>query len=297
MEFSTGAGLTMTPKRDVITLADYARAAEDHGFESIFFGEHTHIPVEQKTPFPVEARFRVGALEGPNGKIPPFFASFLDPIVAATAAACATTTLKVGFSVLLVPQRDPIVLAKEISTLDQLSKGRVIFGVGTGWLDEELENHGGDPKHRTGVLMERVEAIKAIWTNEEAEFHGRFVNFDKIWQAPKPYQQPHPPIMLGGHGPGILKRVVKLGAEWLAPATRMDADGLRPRMQELDELVRETGAPRVKVTFGAPPDPPELEKLAEMGIDRCSVQVQAGPTNEVLQQFKKVEKVLAPFNS
>lgn len=272
-----------------------ARAIQEAGFESVFVSEHTHVPLEMETAFPVEQRFRdIEQLAGGPGVIPREFAGFWDPIVLAATITGATDALKVGFSVLLVPQRDPIILAKEIASLDQLSGGRVLVGVGTGWLDEELRNHGGDPRTRTRVLHERVEAMKAIWTHDAAEYHGDHVDFDPIMQWPKPLQQPHPPILLGGHGPSVLARAIDLGAGWLAPGTRMDLDELAVRMRELDELVRASGAPRVPVTFTVHPDPAEIERAGELGVDRCLLRLEPGSADEVRRRLDEMALLIAP---
>jgi probable F420-dependent oxidoreductase len=295
MDFSIGSSLIGPAPLPVSTrmpLVDFARLAEDTGFESIMWGEHTHIPVHHETRFPLT-----------GGDIPEDFAYFWDPLVAAATAAAVTTKLKVGFSVLLVTERDPIVLAKEISTLDQLSAGRVIVGVGSGWLDEELRNHGVEPRDKTAVLTERVLAMKAIWTQPEAAFHGKHVNFDEIWQWPKPVQQPHPPILLGGHGKRIIQRVVDLDAEWLAPVWRFTREEFEGRMRELADLVAERSAPCVRVSagvagpLGEAPGPEDFEWLMKLGIDRCMVSVGAGEPHEVVEQVKALAAMIEPFRT
>jgi probable F420-dependent oxidoreductase len=181
-------GVMLFPTDYSIGAAEIARAAEDLGFESLWFPEHTHIPRDH-TPWP----------GGPE--LPRHYSHSLDPFVGLAAATAVTTGLRLGTGICLVIQRDPITLAKEIASLDHLSNGRFLFGIGAGWNREEIENHGTNPKLRWRVLRERVLAMKEIWSRDEAEFHGEFVDFDPIWSWPKPIQKPHPPILMGGDGP------------------------------------------------------------------------------------------------
>ncbi len=180
--------LSMFPTEYAIRIDDLARAAEERGFESLWITEHTHIPTSRRTPYPL------------GGELPKEYSHSIDPFVGLATAAAVTTKLKVGTAICLVVERDPIVLAKEVASLDLLSNGRFLFGVGAGWNAEEMENHGTNPKTRRTLMKERIEAMKAIWTQDEAQYHGRFVNFDPIWSYPKPVQKPHPPILMGGQG-------------------------------------------------------------------------------------------------
>src|SRR2546423_7894853 len=182
-------GVCIFPTDYSIRIDELARAAEERGFESLFVTEHTHIPASRRTPFP-------GGTE-----LPREYSHTLAPFVALTAAAAVTRTLKVGTGICLVIEHDPITLAKEVASLDLLSGGRFLFGIGGGWNAEEMANHGTAFRQRWRVLRERVLAMKEIWTKEEAEFHGQYVHFDKLWSYPKPVQQPHPPILMGGYGP------------------------------------------------------------------------------------------------
>jgi probable F420-dependent oxidoreductase len=183
--------------------ADLARNAEERGFESLFLPEHTHIPVSRRTPYPG------------GGELPPEYSHTLDPFAALAAAATATERLKLGTGVCLVIERDPIVTAKEVATVDHISGGRFLFGVGAGWNREEMENHGTDPDTRFRRMRESIEAMKAIWTQDEAEYHGRIIDFDPIWCWPKPVQKPHPPVLVGGLGEKVLDRVIAYGDEWI----------------------------------------------------------------------------------
>src|SRR5436305_1302593 len=190
-------GIAMFPTDYSITPSDLGQAVEERGFESLWFPEHTHIPTSRKSPWP----------GGPN--LPDVYKQALDPFMALTAAAVATKRIKLATGICLVVERDPIHLAKHVASLDYLSGGRFIFGIGGGWNAEEMANHGTDFKKRWRVLRERVLAMKEIWTKEEAEFHGEFVNFDKIWCSPKPVQKPHPPIFMGGDGETTFDRVAE----------------------------------------------------------------------------------------
>ena len=195
-------GVAIFPTHDAIAPADMARLAEERGHESLFFPEHTHIPAARQTPWP-------GGRE-----LPRKYAHTLDLFVAATAAVTATTRLRVGSGICLVIERDPITTAKEVASVDYLSGGRFEFGVGAGWNREEMANHGTDPRHRMALLRERVEAMKAIWTSDEASYAGEYVKFERIWSWPKPAQRPYPPVLVGGNGPGVLDRVLAFGDAW-----------------------------------------------------------------------------------
>src|SRR5215510_3238680 len=187
----------MFPTRYSIGIVELARAVEERGFESLFVPEHTHIPTSRRSPWPGGA------------DLPPEYRETLDPFLALTAAATVTERIRLGTGICLVVERDPITTAKEVATLDLLSGGRFLFGIGGGWNREEMENHGTDPKQRFKVMRERVLAMKEIWTKEEPSYRGRFVRFDPIWSWPKPVQRPHPPILIGGSGDRVLERVVE----------------------------------------------------------------------------------------
>ncbi len=194
MEFGVG----YFPTGDGVSPGEIARLAEQRGFESLFFAEHTHIPASRESPFPG------------GGELPRKYANTYDPFVALSASAAATSSLRVGTGICLVVERDPIVTAKEVASIDHISGGRFEFGVGAGWNREEMSNHGTDPRTRMRLMAERIEAMKAIWTEDEASYKGRFVEFERIWSWPKPLQRPHPPILVGGNGPTVLDRVLAL---------------------------------------------------------------------------------------
>jgi probable F420-dependent oxidoreductase len=245
-----------------VLLTDYSMApaalgasAEERGFESLFLAEHTHIPTSRESSF------------SGDGELPREYSHTIDPFVGLAAAATATERLKVGTGVCLVIQRDVITTAKEVATLDRISGGRFLFGVGAGWNIEEMTNHGTDPRTRFRRMRESVEAMKAIWTQEEAEYHGRLVDFDPIWSWPKPVQQPHPPILVGGIGDRVLDRVVAYGDEWIPNRIRSPEE-LAERIGELQRRAEAAGRERIPVTvFGAQPD--QLERLRDAGVTRA----------------------------
>lgn len=252
-------GLATLPTDTGIPPDALARAAEERGFESLWFGDHSHIPASRATPWPGGA------------ELPEAYYRLLSPIVALTAAASATATLRLGTGVLLVAQRDPIHTAKELATLDLLSGGRLLFGVGAGWNVEEMRNHGTDPATRGRRMEESVRAITAIWTDEEASFHGDIVDFDRICSWPKPVQQPRPPIHVGGAFPVGLQRALRIGDGWIPMSNRGDAD-FASHLSRLPELAEEVGrsADGFEVTiYGAPRDVDALLDLAAVGVDRA----------------------------
>lgn len=266
------------PTDYTIAVTELGRAAEDLGFESLWFPEHTHIPASRRSPWPG------------GGELPKEYWHTLDPFAALAAVAVVTSRLKLGTGICLLVERDPITTAKEVATVDLLSNGRFLFGVGGGWNYEEMENHGTNPKLRWRVLRERMLAMKAIWTQDEAEFHGRYVNFDPIWQWPKPVQKPHPPIVVGGNGPGTLDRVLEYGDEWMPIAGR--GPDLAPRIAELRERAAVAGRGYIPVSvFGAPPRPTLVQAYKEIGVDRVIFRLPSADRETVLAELKKAAEV------
>ena len=233
---------------------DVARAAEDAGFESLFVAEHTHIPTSRRTAYPM------------GGELPAEYSRTQDPFIALMAAAAATTELKVGTGVCLVVERDPIVLAKEVSTLDVLSGGRVLLGVGAGWNEEELAHHGVAFADRFEVLQERVELMQQLWTRDEASYDGKHARLEPSWQWPKPLQNPLP-VLVGGGGKRAMRLAVDLGGGWMPmPSTTKLAD----RLETLRDVASEAGQPTPPVTmYLVRPDRKVIEHYGTLGIERC----------------------------
>ena len=258
-----------------IAPGELARLAEDAGFESLFFPEHTHIPASRETPYPA------------GGDLPPEYWHTIDPFVSCTHAAAATERLKVGTGICLVPQREPIATAKSVASVDHVSGGRFLFGVGAGWNLEEMRNHGVDPPGRFGLMRERVEAMKAIWTQEEASYHGRHVDFERIWSWPKPVQRPHPPVLVGGNGERVLDRVLAYGDHWM-PNTLPDDDGTIARIEELRRRAADAGR-EVGVTLNAAPTRPErLARYAEAGVDRAVFYVPPAGREDIEPRIERI---------
>jgi probable F420-dependent oxidoreductase len=278
-------GIAMFPTDEAVDPATLARLVEQRGFESLFFPEHTHIPASRETPFPA------------GGELPRQYSRTHDPFVALTAAAMATERLRIGTGICLVIQRDPIITAKQVASLDVLSGGRFLFGVGAGWNEEEMRNHGTDPLRRFGVMRERIEAMKAIWTQDEASYHGRHVDFDSIWCWPKPLQKPHPPILVGGLGKQVLERVIAFGDEWF-PNRVGDEERFFARIEKLQQRAREAGR-EVGVTLAASAGASleEVERYAQAGIHRCVFWAPPVPEDEIERHLDRhtglVEKLAA----
>jgi probable F420-dependent oxidoreductase len=274
-------GIAMFATEYAISPGELASEIEQRGFESIWFPEHTHIPASRGTPWPG------------GGELPREYWHTYDPFIALTAAASATTRLRLGTGVCLVIERDPIVTAKEVATLDRLSNGRVIFGIGGGWNVEEMGNHGTDYKRRWRVLRERTLAMKEIWTEDEAEFHGEFVNFDPIWSFPKPVQKPHPPILMGGDGPTTFDRVIEFCDGWMPIGFRLvnveeKIAALRRRAEEAD---RDPSSISVTI-FAAKPEREALEDLERAGAERAIFYVPSDGRDKVLPVLDRYVQVI-----
>ncbi len=250
-------GIAMFPADFAIRPDELARAVEERGFESLFLTEHTHMPATERTRAEV-------------GELPAHFSHTHDLFVALTYAAAATRQLLVGTGICLLPQRDPILTAKAVASLDTLSGGRLLFGVGAGWINEEIANHGTDPTRRWSVLAERVKAMRQIWENDIAEFHGEHVRFGPLSSWPKPHRPSGPPVLVGGSGPGVASRVLDFGDEWM-PHAGMPLDELSARITELRAAAHEAGRiDEVPVTvFGAEPEAAHLTELREIGVNRA----------------------------
>lgn len=264
-----------------IDIDELARELEQRGFESLFLPEHTHIPVGRKTPFR-------GGMELPKEYIHTY-----DPFVALSFAAAATSTLKLGTGICLIPQRDPIVTAKCVASLDRLSGGRFIFGIGGGWNVDEMENHGARYETRFKLLRERILAMKALWTEEQSSFHGEMVDFDPVWSYPKPLQKPHPPIILGGETQYTLRRVVEFCDGWFPRAGNdfEPVEGMSRLRQAAAEAGRAMETLSVTV-FRGPADKRALEPYAEAGIERVLLQLPSAGRDEILPLLDDYAPVL-----
>ena len=252
-------------------IGDLAREVEDRGFESLWIPEHTHIPTSRKTPFP-----------GGTG-LPQEYKHTLDPFVALSHAAACTSKLRLGTGICLVIQRDTITLAKEVASLDLLSQGRFELGIGGGWNQDEMENHGTEYKTRFSKMGEQVLAMKELWTKEEAEFHGEHVDFDPVWSWPKPAQTPHPPIYHGGYTEWTRQRVVDFCDGWLPIGFSQKA--ILSGLEDLRERAATAGRSMddINVTvFGPKPEREVLEGYAEAGVDRCTLGLPSAGRDTVL---------------
>ena len=273
-------GLGIFPTDYTLQPAELARRAEERGFESLWVTEHTHIPVSRKTPWP----------GGPV--LPKEYLHTYDPFVALSMAAGATRELKLGTGICLVVQRDPITTAKEVASLDKLSGGRFLFGIGGGWNVDEIENHGTEPKTRFRLLRERVLAMQALWTQEQAEFHGRFVDFDKAWSYPKPLHQPYPPVLMGGDGPTTFDRIIEFCDGWL-PICRggVAPPGIEAKVPELRRRAETAGrdADAISVTvYFCPAERDVIDALARIGVDRVVFALPSAEPSSVVEAVDRL---------
>jgi probable F420-dependent oxidoreductase len=263
-------------------IQELARAAEERGFESLWVPEHTHIPTSRRSPFA-------------GGELPEQYKHTLDPFVSLTAAAMVTTRLKVGTGICLVIERDTITTAKSVASVDHVSNGRFLFGVGGGWNREEMEHHGTDFPTRFKRLEEQIRAMKAIWTKDVAEYHGKYVTFDPIWAWPKPIQKPHPPVVFGGESGYTLQRIVDIGDGWF-PRGRAGADAVLKGFADLKARAAKAGRDMKTISvsvFAAKPDAADLARLAEGGVTRAIFLLPSESREKVLpllDQYAKLHK-------
>ena len=261
-------GLGIFPTDRSISPVELAVAAEVAGFESFWVPEHTHIPLS-------EFHFPGG------GPVAEMYKRSLDPFVALGACAAATSTIRLGTGICLIIERDPIVLAKEVATVDLLSGGRFLFGIGAGWNRVEMANHGTDPSTRFALMAERVDVLKTIWREDEPSYEGRFHSFEPIWCWPKPVQSPHPPILIGGNGARVLERVVAYGDGWMP--NPMSPDVLAGRVAELQSLALAAGRDPIPVSlFGSRPDATSIDRFEAAGVERVTFWVPSEGRDVVL---------------
>jgi len=265
-----------------------APALEQRGFESMWAPEHSHIPVPRRTPFPG------------GGELPKAYYDAMDPFVVLGVAAAVTKTLKLGTGVCLVVQRDPIQTAKLVASLDQVSGGRFLFGVGGGWNAEEIEDHGAVFKTRFKLMRERIEAMKAIWTEAKPEYHGEFVNFPPMQTWPKPVQQPHPPIIVGGAFPHAARRAIRYGQGWVPIAGRApygDVNDFLPKFREMAKAAGRNPASLPITLFGASEDAGLLERYRDMGVARVVAGLPPEPADKTLPALDRWAALIRQVNA
>ena len=276
-------GVTVFLSDESIGPAEAAREAEARGFASMYIPEHTHIPVGRRTPAPM------------GEPLPHYYWHTLDPFVAMTAAAAATETLRVGTAILLVAQRDPIVTAKEVATLDLLSGGRVTLGIGFGWNQDEIEDHGVDFKRRREVVREKVLAMQRLWADDEASFEGESVSFERSWAWPKPVQQPWPPIFVGGiGGPKLFAAIADYGDGWMPIGGR----GIKAALPELQRAYEDAGRDPDTVEvkpLGSMPEPGKIEYFASLGVRETVLGLTHGPRDVVLEEMDSFAKMVEAY--
>ncbi|MCL2427705.1 MAG: LLM class F420-dependent oxidoreductase [Alphaproteobacteria bacterium] len=263
-----------------MTAPELARALEERGFESVWAPEHSHIPLSRKTPFPG------------GGELPKQYYDAMDPFVTLAAAAALTTSIKLGTGVCLVQQRDTIQTAKLVASIDQVSQGRFLFGIGGGWNQDEMENHGAVYATRFKRVRESIEAMKEIWTKSKAEYHGELVNFDPMMAWPKPVQKPYPPIHVGGAFPQGARRAIRYGDGWIPVAGRGDLSDVIP---EFHKMAREAGRDpaSLEITlFGLGEDLDKIKRFAGMGVARIVASLPAEPSDKVLPIIDRWTKII-----
>jgi probable F420-dependent oxidoreductase len=275
----TGIGFFST--HDAIGPAALAALVEEHGHAALYFPEHSHIPARRESPWPG------------GGELPRKYAHTYDLFVTLAVAAAATSRLRIGSGICLVIQRDPIHTAKEVASVDHLSGGRMELGVGAGWNREEMADHGTDARVRMAIMRERVEAMKAIWTSEEASYHGEHVSFDRIWSWPKPAQWPHPPVLVGGNGPTVLDRVLSFGDAWFP---NWMPEGVLERIPELRARAADAGREIRVLMMGVPADPHELERCRQAGVARVVHWLPSANRGRVERALEHFEDAFAEIN-
>src|SRR3954467_4540294 len=284
MEF--GASMFFTDYS--MTSAALAKALEERGFESVWAPEHSHIPLSRRSPWPG------------GGELPKMYYDVMDPFVTLTAAAAATTSLKIGTGVCLVNQRDPIQTAKLVASIDQVSAGRFLFGIGVGWNAEEMEDHGTVFTTRAKLVRERVEAMKAIWTQSKPEYHGEFVNFDPMMTWPKPVQKPHPPVIVGGAFPYSARRAIRYGNGWIPQATRGSYSEIGDLIPEFRKMATEGGRnpDEIAITVWFPRrDLDLMKRYADLGVERVVFTLDSDGPDKVIPVIDEIAEFMAKANA
>jgi probable F420-dependent oxidoreductase len=259
-------GIATFVNDDTIDTVSLARAIEERGFASLTIAEHTHIPASRESPYPQ------------GGELPSIYYRTLDPFVTLAAAAAVTSKIELFTGIALLIQRDPIITAKETASIDLISGGRFVFGVGAGWNIEELRDHGTDPKTRGALLDERIEAIRALWTAEPAEYHGKYVNFGPSYSRPKPVQKPHPPIFIGGNSDATVKRVIRHDAGWISNPLPVEA-----LTRRIGQMRDGAGHDVPLAMFGAPQKPDYWRAAEGLGFGQLALMLPTRPLDESLR--------------
>jgi len=272
-------GISTFPTDYSVDIAILAKRAEEIGYDSLWLAEHPILPVNSKTPWPGSS----------DGKIPKKYADTADPFVALGRASAVTESLLLGTGICLVPERNPLILAKEIATLDMYSKGRFLFGIGAGWLREETEIMGGDFPHRWTQTREAVMAMKELWTTVESEYHGKYYDFPPVYSFPMPSQRPHPPIYLGGHAKNVFKRLVSWGNAWMP--NRITPQEIEDGRKQIENLCIESGRDPNEIgitVYGVAADRELLKDFESAGAERAVVSIDSVEENQAIQQLEDV---------
>ena len=275
-------GITTFPTDYSIDIAVLAAKAEEAGFDSLWVAEHPVLPVAAETPWP-----------GPGGVIPKKYADVADPFVALGRASAVTDKLFLGTGICLVPERNPLLLAKEVATLDMYAKGRFLFGIGAGWLKEETDIMGGDFARRWTQTKDSVMAMKELWTTVESEYHGKYYDFPPVYSFPRPVQRPHPPIYLGGHAKNVFKRIVDWGDAWMP--NRINPQDIEAGKIEIENLSKEVGRDPSEIgitVYGVPADANLISDFESAGAERAVISIESTGEKEAIAQLEEVASKL-----
>jgi probable F420-dependent oxidoreductase len=269
-------GVAIFPTAQGISPEELSVRAEERGFESLFFPEHTHIPIASQHTFP-----------SGDGTVPEYYRRIYDPFIALTLAGSATNTILLGTGICLIVERDPITTAKMVATLDHCSGGRLLLGVGAGWNRNEMRHHGTDPRTRFRLMRERIEAMREIWSREEASYHGTFVDFDPMWSWPKPTRPGGPPILIGGNSPKAVEHALAYGDEWLPEPH----EGLVAKIADFQSQALRVGRGPIPVTvYSAQPD--DVETYRRVGVHRCVFWLPPGDVNGARRKLDELARIL-----
>ena len=276
-------GISTFPTDYSIDIAKLAQRAEEYEFESLWVPEHSILPVNTESPWP----------GSPDGKIPKVYADIVDPFIALSRASAVTTKLKLGTGICLVPERNPLLLAKEVATLDMYSQGRFLFGIGAGWLREETEIMGGDFAHRWSQTRESILAMKELWTTVGSEYHGKYYDFPPVYSFPRSVQKPHPPVFLGGMAKNVFKRIIDYGDGWMP--NRVVPEDVQKGRATLDELAEAAGRDPKSIivsVFGQQPDADLLKGFEEAGADRVMIRVETANEEDTLKNLHSIAETV-----